>query len=215
VPGELSTNEDDRLRLGTNEQFAALIARYSPRVRRYAARFARDADEVQDLLQDTWYRAFERRGALRDLGSFESWLFTVCRTVCVAHYRQRERHARLRARYAALVALTVDDARQVGDEPSRRQLLIDAVSNAVMELSHRQRIAVISRVVVGMSTAHTAQLMGCAEGTVKATLHQALGALRTACLTASPAVGESMMAPVVRRVLGGHSNEFERQVLGN
>jgi RNA polymerase sigma factor (sigma-70 family) len=52
------------------------------------------------------------------------------------------------------------------------------LERAVAALSSRQRLAVDLYYFVGLDVATCAQVMGCAEGTVKATLHQARGRLR-------------------------------------
>lgn len=52
------------------------------------------------------------------------------------------------------------------------------LERAVLQLSGRQRQAVDLHYFVGLDVATCAQVMGCAEGTVKATLHQARGRLR-------------------------------------
>lgn len=48
----------------------------------------------------------------------------------------------------------------------------------VAELPPRQRIAVVLLHLAGLSVPETAEVMGCAEGTVKATVHVALAVLR-------------------------------------
>jgi RNA polymerase sigma factor (sigma-70 family) len=50
--------------------------------------------------------------------------------------------------------------------------------DALGRLPSRQREVVVLRYLAGLSTAETAEAMGCAEGTVKASLAKALGALR-------------------------------------
>ena len=67
------------------------------------------------------------------------------------------------------------------DEPPgllERLSLREALMDAVLELSERQREVVLLRLVEGRSTAEAAELLECAEGTVKATLHQATLKLR-------------------------------------
>jgi RNA polymerase sigma-70 factor (ECF subfamily) len=62
-------------------------------------------------------------------------------------------------------------APDVGAERSR---LRAAVAEAVAQLPARQRDTVVLRILEARTTRETAELMGCAEGTVKASLHQAL-----------------------------------------
>lgn len=52
------------------------------------------------------------------------------------------------------------------------------VRAALADLPLRQRAAVVLRYLAGLSVAEVATAMGCAEGTVKATLHHALARLR-------------------------------------
>ena len=55
------------------------------------------------------------------------------------------------------------------------------VRSALARLPLRQRAAVVLRFLGGLSVAEVAEAMGCAEGTVKATLHGALRRLRIEC----------------------------------
>jgi RNA polymerase sigma factor (sigma-70 family) len=57
-----------------------------------------------------------------------------------------------------------------------------AVRAAVRALPPRQRAVVIARFYGGLSVQETAAALGCAEGTVKATTHQAIRNLRQAGL---------------------------------
>ncbi len=54
-----------------------------------------------------------------------------------------------------------------------------AVREAVSTLPERQRAVIVARFFLGYDVATTAEMLGCAEGTVKATTHQAIARLRT------------------------------------
>jgi RNA polymerase sigma-70 factor, ECF subfamily len=56
---------------------------------------------------------------------------------------------------------------------------VDGIVEAIADLPDRQRDAITYRLVEGHSTRETAELMGCAEGTVKALLHHAVQNIRT------------------------------------
>jgi RNA polymerase sigma-70 factor (ECF subfamily) len=53
-----------------------------------------------------------------------------------------------------------------------------SVRDAIATLAPRQRQAVVLRYLADLPVRDVAEAMGCAEGTVKATLHQALRAMR-------------------------------------
>jgi RNA polymerase sigma-70 factor, ECF subfamily len=131
--------------------------------------FARDPDDAEDLLQLTWMRAYEKRATYAG-GSLLSWLYTVCRSVCITRYRTA-RHRQ------DLLELMVNEPNRmvvVDDGPD-----VDGIVEAIADLPERQRDAITYRLVEGHSTRETAELMGCAEGTVKALLHHAVQNIRT------------------------------------
>jgi RNA polymerase sigma-70 factor (ECF subfamily) len=60
-----------------------------------------------------------------------------------------------------------------------RRELGEAVARAIDALSPRQRAMVVLRVYQDLPYVDIARIMGCAEGTVKATMFAAFGKLRT------------------------------------
>ena len=62
--------------------------------------------------------------------------------------------------------------------PDRRWSLPAAIEATLLELPERERDVVILRMLQEKSTREAARALGCAEGTVKATLHHALAKLR-------------------------------------
>jgi RNA polymerase sigma factor (sigma-70 family) len=60
-----------------------------------------------------------------------------------------------------------------GDPALRARL-----ARAVLTLGHRQRTAFVLRYTQGLSIAEIAEVMGCAQGTVKATIHKSVMKLR-------------------------------------
>ncbi|MEO5589162.1 MAG: sigma-70 family RNA polymerase sigma factor [Gemmatimonadaceae bacterium] len=50
-------------------------------VARFAYSLARDTDEADDLVQDTYLRAIRARHTWRDGGNMRAWLFTICKNI--------------------------------------------------------------------------------------------------------------------------------------
>ena len=143
--------------------FTELVRRYSPLLMPHLRRYAHNDADAQDLLQDVWMRAYRKRATYVGRGSFIGWLLTVARTVGLDAVRRRHD-------VPDGTAQSLDTAYDpvAGDVLLRRQL-----TDAVLALPERQREVVLLRLVEGLSTAETAQRLGCAEGTVKASLHHA------------------------------------------
>ena len=164
----------DRFHDGDDRLFTELVRTYSPRLipqlRRYAS--ARDSD-ITDLLQDVWLRAFQKRRGFDGRGSLFGWLLTICRTVGLAAARKRHPEGT-----AALeMVASEDDVAQSVERKTQQSKLLSAID----ALPTRQREIVLLRIIEDKSTAETARLLGCAEGTVKAALHAALHNLKELC----------------------------------
>ena len=79
-----------------------LYRRFRPAVVRLAGGFmALDRDEVEDVVQETFIRAFQSLPQLRDVASFQPWLFSIARNRARSRLEARGFLARLREQIAA------------------------------------------------------------------------------------------------------------------
>ena len=82
------------VRKGDVAQFEPLIARYQPRVFATARRYARREDEILDIVQEVFIKAFQKLDSFRAEAPFEHWLMRLAVRTCYdflrAHQRNRE-----------------------------------------------------------------------------------------------------------------------------
>lgn len=96
TPGDSRTDEEIVRAVldGRTEEFEELVRRHSPRVFATARRYARREDEVADIVQDVFLKAFERLSGFRFEAPFDHWLMRVAIRTCYdalrAHQRARE-----------------------------------------------------------------------------------------------------------------------------
>ena len=65
---------------GEESAFSELYRRTRPMVARLVGGFAPlDADEVEDVIQETYVRAFKALPRLKEPGAFEAWLLSIAR----------------------------------------------------------------------------------------------------------------------------------------
>ena len=73
-----------RIMSGDVDAYALLVARYRPRLSRYALRMLGNREDAQEALQDAFIRAYRAIGRCDDPERFGSWLFSIlvnrCRT---------------------------------------------------------------------------------------------------------------------------------------
>jgi RNA polymerase sigma-70 factor (ECF subfamily) len=145
--------------------FTAWVEPHLPAMTRLAARLVAPGDR-DDVVQEALLRAWRRHGTFDpDRGSATGWLLAI-----VADQGRRRR-----TRGAARTVELVDADRAVLDASPDLDL-----ERAIAALTARQRLAVDLHYFVGLDIAGCAEVMGCAPGTVKATLHQARHRLREA-----------------------------------
>jgi RNA polymerase sigma factor (sigma-70 family) len=161
IRGRRSVNEPDAY------EFAAWVEPHLPAMARLAARFVPPGDRddvVQEALLRAW-RRWETYDARR--GTPLAWLLAI-----VAD-RARRHQRRSASAHRALIDVPENVENDVTDD--MRDLDLE---RALGSLSRRQRMAVNLYYFVDLDVGTTAQVMGCAPGTVTATLHHARERLR-------------------------------------
>ncbi|MGQ1944401.1 RNA polymerase sigma factor [Ornithobacterium rhinotracheale] len=76
------------IKLGNEKAFKILFTKYRPRLTNYAHRFINNQVVVEDLVQDTFEKIWEKRSTL-DLISVSSLLFTIIRNKCINHLKRQ------------------------------------------------------------------------------------------------------------------------------
>lgn len=173
---DASTSDQDLLAAhvdGDPDAFAELVRRHRDRLWAVALRTMGNREDAADGLQDGLIAAYRRAGSFRGDSAVTTWLHRVVVNACL----DRIRAAKVRAadalpddldEHAARGALTISSATEsdpaaqaVADERRR------AVLAALRELPAEQRAALVLVDMEGYPVAEVAQMLDCAEGTVK------------------------------------------------
>jgi RNA polymerase sigma-70 factor (ECF subfamily) len=169
-----------RLAAGDREALAPLMGRHYQRLYRIALSYLRHPDDALDAVQETFVKAFQK--ADRWDGSMEAgpWLSRVAVNQSIDRWRRNKR------RQATFTPLAEGDhdgsLASVDPDLDRRVLgreMRDRLAVALECLPERQRAVVVLRHYQEMSLDEIAETLGMRLGTVKSTLHRALGRMRT------------------------------------
>ena len=147
-------------------------------VERFARSLTRDSSDAEDLVQDTYLRAFRSRHTFQPDGDMRRWLFTICKH---AFLRDRERSAR---EQLVLGGDPTDETRDVvrlhnafvadGSAALFDRLdLAPAIAKALDALSPVLRTAVVLVDLEGYDYADAADVMQVPIGTVRSRLFRA------------------------------------------
>ena len=143
---------------------------------RYLTR--RDAD-AEDLVQETYARAFRASAQFTPGTNLKAWLFCILRNAFLdsARRRRREPPRELAPDEAELAAPTDGALRGDAELDRLRTVVAEEIEEALMSLSEDARMVVLLD-LEGLTEAETAAVLGCAPGTVKSRLSRARAALR-------------------------------------
>lgn len=158
----------------SGEQAAAtrLVERHGVPLTRYVASLGGRGD-TDEVVQDTFVRAFGALGTFRGDASFRSWLFTIARRLLL----DRRRTVRRRGEQVELQ----DHDTTTGEDPLAGMVATETQSRlaaAVGRLSPTQREVFALRVTEGMSYREIAALVGTSEGAARVHYHHAMRAVK-------------------------------------
>lgn len=161
-----------RWKQGDERAASEIVARHADALARFAAASGARTD-IDELVQDTFVRAFNSLESFRGESSLRTWLFTIERRLLLDR-RRAERRRRDDAEITEGDAATGYDALDdvVAAETQRR------LNEAVERLSPTQREVFALRVGEGMSYKEIAEAVGTTEGAARVHYHNAMRAVK-------------------------------------
>ena len=162
----------DAWRAGDERAATALVARHAPAVARFLVSCG-EHREVEELVQDTFVRAFGAIESFRADSTLRTWLFTIARRLLLDR-RRADRRRRDRVQIAEGDAVTEVDALDgvVADETEAR------LRQAVEQLSPKQREVFTLRVTEGLTYRDIADVVGSTEGAARVHYHNAVRSIK-------------------------------------
>lgn len=151
----------------TAEQFEALIRARSPELYRFALGLCRNPDQAQDLVQETFARAWRSRDKLRDDKAARAWLYTIVRN---EHARLYERERPQAWDPAELPAIAV-----TGYDTSTEAF---SLRRALGQLTPDYRQPLLLQVIGGFTAKEIGEILELNTNTVLTRLFRARQALR-------------------------------------
>lgn len=161
---------------GMQDTFIAELLPHLSSLRRMAARYGGDAD---DLVQETWVRALRARRTYRLGSNPGGWLRRILTNLAVSEHRRRRRAGRLAERLAVEPSLA-DGGAGIDEEVSLRADEGAVVLRALASLDARDRMVIELCDLEELRYRDAAVRLGCPIGTIMSRLHRARRRLREA-----------------------------------
>jgi RNA polymerase sigma-70 factor, ECF subfamily len=162
----------ERWKGGDQRAAAEIVQRHAQALARFAAS-AGEREEIDELVQDTFVRAFNSLDSFREESSLRTWLFTILRRLVLDRKRAEKRRGNtveLEEGHAVQAYDALDGL--VADETALR------VRQAIERLSPLQKEVFILRVTEGMAYGEIAKLVGSTEGACRVHYHNAMRSVK-------------------------------------
>lgn len=165
---------------GDTALYELLMRRYNQRLYRVARSVLRDDDEAEDVMQDTYVRAYQHLATFQGRAKFATWLTRIAVYEALARARKRSRFQSLDVpdeSNGGVMEAAVSADRSPEQQAYGRELG-QVLEQAILALSEEHRLVFTLRDVEGMSTEETARCLDLTVENVKVRLHRARARLR-------------------------------------
>jgi RNA polymerase sigma-70 factor, ECF subfamily len=150
-----------------------LYEEYSDEIVKYLAILLKDLHKAEDLVHETFTKAYEHLDNLQNLSNPKAWLYSIARNLSIDYLRRQNRYKML------LQILSFED--QVIPTHPENILIIKESSEelyrALFNLKDKYREVILLRKMKSFTIAETCEILGWSESKVKNTLSRALKAL--------------------------------------
>jgi RNA polymerase sigma-70 factor (ECF subfamily) len=168
---------------GTREM-EEVLSRYLPSFRRTAWRYLGNAADAEDAVQDALLSAYKHLDQFKGQSQMSTWLTAIVTNSARMQLRRRPRQPHLsldeelgdEQKYS--VSERLSEPGPTPEEECRTSELHKRLTHFLAELSPPLRNAFQLRALAGLTTGEAAQILGVADGTVKAQLARARAKLK-------------------------------------
>ena len=172
----------DAARGGDERAFEELFLRHRRRVARFASRFFRRREQIEEVVQETFAKAFFALGEFsnRQGGSFAAWLARIAFNACYDELRRQKRRPEPASLSEATEEETARLRQRLRDEGGAESAAVsrDLAAKLLARLSPEDRLVLVMLDAEGLSVAEIAGLLDWSESKVKVRAHRARASLR-------------------------------------
>ena len=173
----------------TSWDFESGILPYRDQLYKTALRMTRSTEETEDLLQETYLKAFQHYQRFEEGTNLKAWLFRIMKNTYINWYRKRRtrpRHFEFDELQDGFETALAESGRFADENPEETLMSeeVDAeVRDALVGLPHDYKMAVLMIDLQGLSYQETADLIGVPVGTVMSRLYRGRAKLERSLLS--------------------------------
>jgi RNA polymerase sigma-70 factor (ECF subfamily) len=174
----------ERAQRGDKRAFELLVLKYQRKLTRLLSRLVRDPQEVEDVTQEAFIKAYRALPAFRGDSAFYTWLYRIGINTAKNYLVAQGRRAPTSTGLDAEEAESYEGSELLRDSATPENELLtkeiaETVNRAMDALPEDLRTAISLREIEGMSYEDIASVMDCPIGTVRSRIFRAREAIAT------------------------------------
>jgi len=161
---------------GDSEAFGELVNRYQNKIYRLARRLTDNQEDAEDVLQESFVRAFRAIGGFKGASKFSTWLYRI--TVNLAAMKRRAQRYHIESLDEPITTKDGEinrDIRDTGIDPLEALIakeIRESLDRAISDLSPTNKAVFVLRHIEGLSTEETREILNISIPAVKSRLHR-------------------------------------------
>jgi RNA polymerase sigma-70 factor, ECF subfamily len=165
----------DRAREGDAPAFGQLVRRHQERIQRLAMHLLRDRAEAEDVMQETFIRAYRALSRFDGRSEPYTWFYRIAINLSLNTLRARKSRRTTTEPDEARLDALLSEKQTMSDAPDDavRNQLYAALSQGIDELSDTLRTTLVLVCIDGRSHEEAATVLGAPEGTIAWRVHEA------------------------------------------
>lgn len=173
-----------RILSGEKELFEILLRRYNQILYRAVRGYIKKEDEIDDVMQDTYLKAYSKLQQYRGTAAFSTWLIRIGINEALLHIRNTKKGQ------LHLMSNNTDHSEKIIQLPATNQMNPEMqamqkenrqlIEHAIDQLPEKYRVIYLLKEVEGMENSAIAECLGISDSNIKVRLHRAKNLMKNA-----------------------------------
>ena len=170
--------------MAERDDFAEQAMQFAPQLYSAAMRLTRNSADAEDLVQDTYLRAWRSFNTFQEGTNLRAWLYRILTNSFINKYRAKQRRPdetgmdNIEDLYLYKRMSTLDNGSRSAEDTMFELFTDDEVKHALEELPENFRLPVLLADVEGFAYKEIAEMLEIPVGTVMSRLHRGRKALQ-------------------------------------
>ena len=161
---------------GDNLAFEILMQKYIKKIYNLAYKMTENREDTNDLVQETFLKAYSSLKSFREQSSLSTWLFRITHNLCIDYLRVRDKKKTVALYTSGVegeeIEICIVDTSPTPEQALDRKEKIREIKNAMSQLMPENREILVLRDVNGLSYEEISDILDISLGTVKSRINR-------------------------------------------